>query len=68
MYLSLQFSDEQTLEDLARLVAVADVLEGFGRILAAYVEEDFLAAAVISGSVLWFLWGGWSWHWCCVGC
>ena len=45
MYLSLQVADEQAAQDLARLVAVADVFEGFGCVLAADVEQDFFAAA-----------------------
>jgi hypothetical protein len=45
-YLALKLADQQSLEDLARLVRVADVLEGLGRVLAAYVEHDFLATAV----------------------
>ena len=44
-HLALQHADLQALEDLARLVAVADVFEGFGRVLAGYVEQDFFAAA-----------------------
>lgn len=45
-YLALQVADEQTLKDLARLVAVADILEGFCSVLAADVEEHFLTTAV----------------------
>ena len=45
-YLSLQRAHEHALEDLARLVAVADVFEGFSCVLTAYIEEDFFAAAV----------------------
>jgi hypothetical protein len=43
--LAAQRADEQAVEDLARLVAVADVLEGLGRVLAGDVEDDLLAAA-----------------------
>jgi len=43
--LPLQRADLEPREDLARLVAVADVLEGFGCVLAGEVEEDLLAAA-----------------------
>jgi hypothetical protein len=43
--LALQRADLEPREDLARLVAVADVLEGLGRVLAGEVEEDLLAAA-----------------------
>lgn len=42
----LQHADLEPREDLARLVAVADVLEGLGRVHAGEVEEDLLAAAV----------------------
>jgi hypothetical protein len=51
-YLSLQVADEQTLEDLTRLVAVADIFKGLCRVLAAYVEEDFLTTAVFTLSAL----------------
>lgn len=44
-YLALQVADEQTLEDLARLVRVADILESLGRVLATNVEEDLLTTA-----------------------
>ena len=43
---TLQVADEEAVEDFARFVAVADVFEGFGGVLAADVEEDFFAAAV----------------------
>lgn len=43
--LSLQCADEQLLQGLARLVAVADILKGLGRVLAADIKEDLLAAA-----------------------
>lgn len=45
-YTTLESADEQALEDLAGLVAVADVLEGFGRVLPADVEEHFFTAGV----------------------
>ena len=44
-YLALELANQQALEDFTRLVRVADVLEGFGRVLAADVEHDFLATA-----------------------
>jgi hypothetical protein len=44
-YLSLQVTDEQAVEDLARFVAVADVFKRFGCVLTTYIEEDFFAAA-----------------------
>ena len=43
--LSLQCAYEQLLQGLARLVAVADVLKRLGRVLAADIEKDLLAAA-----------------------
>jgi len=46
-YTALEGSDKKALEDLAGLVAVADVLECFGRVLAADVEEDFLTTGVL---------------------
>jgi hypothetical protein len=36
-YRSLQLADFQPVEDLACFVRVADVFEGFGCVLAAYV-------------------------------
>lgn len=47
-YLSLEFADQQALEDLTRFVAVAYVFECFGCVLAAYVKEDFLSATVLT--------------------
>jgi hypothetical protein len=38
-YTALDSSNKQTLENLAGLVAVADVLECLGRVLAADVEH-----------------------------
>ena len=46
-YTALKSADKETLEDLAGLVAVADVLEGLGGVLAADVEEDFFTAGVL---------------------
>ena len=51
-YLSLQGADEQAVEDLARLVAVADILECLCCVLAAYIEQDFLSTAVFTLSAL----------------
>jgi hypothetical protein len=45
-YLALQTPDKEAFEDLARFVAVADIFEGFGGILAGNVEEDFFATTV----------------------
>ena len=47
MYLAFEVAEEEAAEDLARFVAVADVLEGFGSVLAAYIEEDFFAASIV---------------------
>lgn len=44
-YLPLQLADQQSLQNLPRLIAVSHVLECLRCILAAYIEEDFLAAA-----------------------
>jgi hypothetical protein len=46
-YLPLQRADLEPREDLARLVAVADVLEGFGGVHAGEVEEHLLAASAL---------------------
>ena len=46
-YTALKSADEEAFEDLAGLVAVADVLEGLGGVLAADVEEDFFTAGVL---------------------
>lgn len=43
---AVELADEHAAQDLARLVAVAHVLEGLGGVLAAHVEEDLFAAAV----------------------
>jgi hypothetical protein len=42
-YESLQLTNVQALEDLARLVTVADILESLGGILSTNIEQDFLA-------------------------
>jgi hypothetical protein len=49
---TLEGADEQASEDFAGLVAVADVFKGLGGVLAADVEEDFFAAAVVKGEML----------------
>ena len=56
-YAALEVADEQALEDLAGFVAVADVFEGFGGVLAADVEEDFFTAGVL----VYEAWRGWEW-------
>lgn len=40
MYLALQLSNVQTLENLASLVGVADVLECLCRVLASDIEQN----------------------------
>jgi hypothetical protein len=42
-YLALQFANEQLLKSLAGLVAVADILESLGGILAGDIEQNLLA-------------------------
>ena len=52
--LALYGADEQTLEDFAGFVAVADVFEGFGGVLAADVEHYFFTTAekvLVEGSM-----------------
>lgn len=46
-YHALHVADmHAVLEECARLIAVADVVEGFGAVLAGEIEEDFLATTV----------------------
>ncbi len=45
-YVALQLADLELLEGLAGLVAVADILEGLGGVLAGNVEEDLLTTAI----------------------
>jgi uncharacterized membrane protein len=45
-YHALHCANEETIENLARLVTVADILEGFRAVLTADVEEDFLATTI----------------------
>jgi hypothetical protein len=47
-YHALHVADEHAVvEESARLIAVADVVEGFGAVLAGEIEEDFLTTAGI---------------------
>ena len=47
-YHALHVADEHAVvEEGACLIAVADVVEGFGAVLAGEIEEDFLATAGI---------------------
>jgi hypothetical protein len=45
-YHTLHGADEHAVQNLARLVAVADIFKGFGAVLAADVEKDFLATTI----------------------
>jgi hypothetical protein len=45
-YHALHGADKQTVENLTRLVGVADILEGLGTVLATDVQKDFLTTAV----------------------
>lgn len=47
--MALYGADEQTLEDLAGFIAVADILEGFGGVLTTDVEHYFFTTAVRRG-------------------
>ena len=44
-YLSLQVSNLQATQDLAGLIAVADVFKGFRRILSGNIQEHLLPAS-----------------------
>ena len=60
-YQALHVADEHAVvEERARLIAVADVVEGFGAILTGEIEEDFLTATVglVSLLVLGLMWVG----------
>ena len=46
-YHALYRADQQTLEDLAGLVAVSYILEGLGGILSANIEQDFLSSSMV---------------------
>ena len=54
-YQTLHSADEQTIEDLAGLIGVADVLEGLGAVLATDVQKDFLTTAVANCQQIEFL-------------
>lgn len=51
-YLSLESANQQSIENLTCLVAVADVLESLGCVLTADVEEDFLTTTKFQAAVL----------------
>ena len=44
-YHSLQGADLQAVQDLSCFVGMADVFEGLGRVLAAYIQENLFAAS-----------------------
>lgn len=47
-YHALHVADEHAVvEESARLITVADVVEGFGAVLAGDIKEDFLATTGI---------------------
>jgi hypothetical protein len=48
-YVALQSADLELVKGLAGLVAVADILEGLGGVLAGNVQKDLLATAVLEG-------------------
>lgn len=55
-YHALHVADEHAVvEEGARFIAVADVVEGFGAVLAGEIEEDFLTTTV--GFVSWLILG-----------
>jgi len=45
-YVALQSADQELLQGLTGLVAVADVLKGLGGILTSHVEQNLLTTAV----------------------
>lgn len=45
-YLALQRANKQPIQDLARLVRVANVLKRLGAVLAADIEHNLLTTAV----------------------
>jgi hypothetical protein len=46
-YLSFQSADEKTFEDFSCFVAVADIFESLGCVLAANIDEDFFTTSVM---------------------
>jgi hypothetical protein len=46
VYLALQRANKQPIQDLARLVRVANVLKRLGAVLAADIEHNLLTTAV----------------------
>lgn len=45
-YQALDVTDEHAIQDFTGLVAVANVLEGLGGILAGHVEQNLLTTAI----------------------
>lgn len=45
-YTSLQSTNEQSIKDFPRFIAVSDILKGFCCVLTADVEEDFFSTSV----------------------
>ena len=45
-YQALDVADEHAVQDFTGLVAVANVLEGLGGILASHVEQNLLTTAI----------------------
>lgn len=50
-YLSLQGSNEQRVQSLTGLVAVADILEGFSCVLSGNVQQNLLTTAAEMGVI-----------------
>jgi hypothetical protein len=44
---TLQVTNKETLQDLASLVAVPNILKGLCGVLTTHVEEDFLTTTII---------------------
>ena len=49
---SLKVTNDETLEYLSCFITVSYIFEGFGCILAAYVQENFLSTAARKISVM----------------
>lgn len=46
-YHALEVTDEETIQDLASLVTVSDILKSLRGVLATYVEKDFLTTTMM---------------------
>lgn len=51
-YLSLEGTNQQSIENLTGLVTVADILESLGCVLTADVEENFLTTTRFQAAIL----------------